>query len=325
MITLVQGPGYIYNLYRTIPGSAFLLGFDSVAFLFSSVLILTTGTIFAMWLGEKITDKGIGNGISLLIMVGILARLPQAFIQEFTTRVTNNNGGPMLLVIEIIIWLLVIICCILLVMAVRKIPVQYARRTTTGDFEQDMMGGNRQWIPLKLNASGVMPIIFAQAIMFIPAALAGLSQSETSQSIAGAFSDIFGFWYCLVFASLIVIFTFFYTAITVPTNKMADDLKRSGGFIPGIRPGVETSDFLDRIMSLITFPGSLFLALIAVFPAIVVNVFDVQQSWAMFFGGTSLIIMVGVAIDTIQQINSYLLNKHYDSLMKSGKNRKALA
>ncbi|MCX6184547.1 MAG: preprotein translocase subunit SecY [Flavobacterium sp.] len=325
VITLVQGPGYIYNLYRTIPGSAFLLGFDSFAFLFSSVLILTTGTIFAMWLGEKITDKGIGNGISLLIMVGILARLPQSFIQEFTTRVTNNNGGPMLLVIEIIIWLLVIISCILLVMAVRKIPVQYARRTTTGDFEQDMMGGNRQWIPLKLNASGVMPIIFAQAIMFIPAALAGLSQSETSQSIAGAFSDIFGFWYSLVFALLIVIFTFFYTAITVPTNKMADDLKRSGGFIPGIRPGVETSDFLDRIMSLITFPGSLFLALIAVFPAIVVNVFDVQQSWAMFFGGTSLIIMVGVAIDTIQQINSYLLNKHYDSLMKSGKNRKAVA
>ena len=325
VITLVQGPGYIYNLYRTIPGSAFLLGFDSFAFLFSSVLILTTGTIFAMWLGEKITYKGIGNGISLLIMVGILARLPQSFIQEFTTRVTNNNGGPMLLVIEIIIWLLVIISCILLVMAVRKIPVQYARRTTTGDFEQDMMGGNRQWIPLKLNASGVMPIIFAQAIMFIPAALAGLSQSETSQSIAGAFSDIFGFWYSVVFASLIVIFTFFYTAITVPTNKMADDLKRSGGFIPGIRPGVETSDFLDRIMSLITFPGSLFLALIAVFPAIVVNVFDVQQSWAMFFGGTSLIIMVGVAIDTIQQINSYLLNKHYDSLMKSGKNRKAVA
>jgi preprotein translocase subunit SecY len=277
-----------------------------------------------MWLGEKITDKGIGNGISLLIMVGILARLPQAFIQEFTSTITNNNGGPMLLVIEVIIWLLVIISCVLLVMAVRKIPVQYARRTTTGDFEQDMMGGNRQWIPLKLNASGVMPIIFAQAIMFIPAALAGLSQSETSQSIAGAFSNMFGFWYNFVFATLIVVFTFFYTAITVPTNKMADDLKRSGGFIPGVRPGVETSDFLDHIMSLITFPGSLFLALIAVFPAIVVS-FGVQQSWAMFFGGTSLIIMVGVAIDTIQQINSYLLNKHYDGLMKSGKNRKAVA
>jgi preprotein translocase subunit SecY len=323
-ITLVQGPGYLYNLHSTLPGEAFLLPIDSFQFLFSSVLILTTGTIFAMWLGEKITDKGIGNGISLLIMVGILARLPQALIQEFTSKVTNNNGGPMMLVFEIVVWLLVIIACVLLVMAVRKIPVQYARRTTTGDFEQDMMGGNRQWIPLKLNSAGVMPIIFAQAIMFIPAALAGLSNSETSQSIAGTFSNIFGFWYNFVFALLILIFTFFYTAITVPTNKMADDLKRSGGFIPGVKPGVETADFLDKIMSLITFPGSLFLALIAVFPAIVVSL-DVQQSWAMFYGGTSLIIMVGVAIDTIQQINSYLLNKHYDGLMKSGKNRKAVA
>jgi preprotein translocase subunit SecY len=188
-----------------------------------------------------------------------------------------------------------------------------------------MMDGNRQWIPLKLNASGVMPIIFAQAIMFIPAAVAGLSKSEASQSIVGAFSNMFGFWYNLVFATLIVVFTFFYTAITVPTNKMSDDLKRSGGFIPGVRPGVETSDFLDKVMSLITFPGALFLALLAVFPAIVVSLMDVQQSWAMFFGGTSLIIMVGVAIDTIQQINSYLLNKHYDGLMKSGKNRKAVA
>ena len=323
-ITLLQGPGYIYNLRQTIPQDAFLLGFDSFAFLFSSVLILTTGTIFAMWLGEKITDKGIGNGISLLIMVGILARLPQALIQEFTSRVTNNNGGPMILVLEIIVWMLVIIACVLLVMAIRKIPVQYARRTTSGDFEEDMMGGNRQWIPLKLNAAGVMPIIFAQAIMFIPAALARLSQSEASQSIAGAFSNMFGFWYNLVFATLIIIFTFFYTAITVPTNKMADDLKRSGGFIPGVKPGIETGDYLDKIMSLITFPGALFLALIAVFPAIVVSL-DVQQSWAMFYGGTSLIIMVGVAIDTIQQINSYLLNKHYDGLMKSGKNRKAVA
>ena len=323
-ITLVQGPGYIYNLYRTLPNSAFLLGFDSFAFLFSSVIILVTGTIFAMWLGEKITDKGIGNGISLLIMVGIIARLPQAFIQEFTSVVTNNNGGPMLMVIEIIIWLLVIIACVLLVMAVRRIPVQYARRTVSGDFERDVEG-NRQWIPLKLNASGVMPIIFAQAIMFIPAALAGLSQSDTSQTIAGAFSNMFGFWYNLVFATLIVVFTFFYTAITVPTNKMADDLKRSGGFIPGVKPGMETSEYLDKIMSLITFPGSLFLALIAVFPAIIVSLMDVQQAWAMFYGGTSLIIMVGVAIDTIQQINSYLLNKHYDGLMKSGKNRKAVA
>lgn len=323
-ITLVQAPGYIYNLYRTLPSSAFLLGFDSFSFLFCSVIILVSGTIFAMWLGEKITDKGIGNGISLLIMVGILARLPQAFIQEFTSTITNNNGGPMLLVLEIIGWLLVIITCVLLVMAVRRIPVQYARRTTTGDFEEDMMGGNRQWIPLKLNSAGVMPIIFAQAIMFIPAAVAGLSKSETSQSIASAFSNMFGFWYNLVFALLIIVFTYFYTAITVPTNKMADDLKRSGGFIPGVRPGVETSDYLDHLMSLITFPGSLFLALIAIFPAIVVGL-GVQQSWAMFFGGTSLIIMVGVAIDTIQQINSYILNKQYDGLMKTGKNRKAVA
>lgn len=324
VITLVQGPGYIYNMYRTLPSSAFLMGFDSFSFLFSSVLILTTGTIFAMWLGEKITDKGIGNGISLLIMVGILARLPQAFLQEFTSTITNNNGGPMLLVIEVIVWLLVIIACVLLVMAVRRIPVQYARRTMTGDFEQDATGGNRQWIPLKLNAAGVMPIIFAQAIMFIPAALAGLSKSDASQTIAGTFSNMFGFWYNFVFALLIIVFTYFYTAITVPTNKMADDLKRSGGFIPGTKPGVETADYLDKIMSLITFPGSLFLALIAIFPAIVVG-FGVQQAWAMFFGGTSLIIMVGVAIDTIQQINSYLLNKHYDGLMKTGKNRKAVA
>jgi preprotein translocase subunit SecY len=329
-ITLLQGPTYIINLYRTLPRNAFMHNLrpediSESGFVFLSVIILTTGTIFAMWLGEKITDKGIGNGISLLIMVGILARLPQAFIQEFTTRVTNNNGGPMLLVIEIIVWLLVIISCVLLVMAVRKIPVQYARRTSTGDYEQDVMGGNRQWIPLKLNAAGVMPIIFAQAIMFIPAAVAGLSKSDASQSIVGAFSNMFGFWYNFVFATLIVVFTFFYTAITVPTNKMSDDLKRSGGFIPGVKPGVETSDFLDKVMSLITFPGSLFLALIAVFPAIVVSVMDVQQSWAMFFGGTSLIIMVGVAIDTMQQINSYLLNQHYDGLMKTGKNRKAVA
>jgi preprotein translocase subunit SecY len=324
-ITLVQAPGYIYNLYRTLPSSAFILGFNSFAFLFSSVIILVTGTIFAMWLGEKITDKGIGNGISLLIMVGILARMPQAFIQEFSSRVTNNNGGPMLIVLEIIIWLLVIVGCVLIVMAVRKIPVQYARRTVSGDLEQDLMGGNRQWIPLKLNASGVMPIIFAQAIMFIPAAVAGLSKSETAQSISSRFQNIFGWEYNLLFALLIVIFTYFYTAITVPTNKMADDLKRSGGFIPGVKPGVETADFLDRVMSLITFPGSLFLALLAVFPALVVSILGVQSQWALFFGGTSLLIMVGVAIDTVQQINSYLLNKHYDGLMKTGKNRKAVA
>jgi preprotein translocase subunit SecY len=324
-ITLVQGPGYIYNLSRTLPGDAFLLGADSVPFLFSSVIILTTGTIFAMWLGEKITDKGIGNGISLLIMAGILARMPEAFIQEFSSAIANANGGPMKIVLEIIIWLLVIIGCVMTVMAVRKIPVQYARRSVSGDLEQDLMGGNRQFIPLKINAAGVMPIIFAQAIMFIPAAVAGLSKSDTAQSISARFQNVFGWEYNLLFALLIVVFTYFYTAITIPTNKMADDLKRSGGFIPGVKPGVETADFLDRVMSLITFPGSLILALLAVFPAVVTSVLGVQAQWAHFFGGTSLIIMVGVVIDTVQQINSYLLNKHYDGLMKSGKNRKAVA
>ena len=325
LITLVQGPGYIYNLYKTLPSDAFYLGAGSFPFLFSSVLILVTGTIFAMWLGEKITDKGIGNGISLLIMVGIIARMPQAFIQEFSSRTSQVSGGVMMIVIELILWFLVIIASILLVMAVRKIPVQYARRTVSGDFEQDINGANRQFIPLKLNASGVMPIIFAQAIMFIPAAVSGLSKSDNAISLASMFNDPFGLVYNIVFALLIVIFTYFYTAITVPTNKMADDLKRSGGFIPGIKPGVETGDYLDKIMSLITFPGSLFLALIAVFPAVAVSLLGVQGAWGYFYGGTSLLIMVGVAIDTIQQINSYLLNKHYDGLMKSGKNRKAVA
>lgn len=322
-ITLVQGPGYIYNLFATLPQSAFLLG-STVTFVVSSVIILATGTIFAMWLGEKITDKGIGNGISLLIMVGIIATLPQAFIQEFASRVFESNGGAVMILIELVIWFAIILASIMLVMAVRQIPVQYARRTASGGYEKNVFG-SRQYIPLKLNASGVMPIIFAQAIMFIPAAVAGLSESETAQGVTAAFSDPFGFWYNVVFALLIIIFTYFYTAITVPTNKMADDLKRSGGFIPGIRPGTETAEYLDRIMSQITLPGSIFLALIAVFPAIVFQLLGVQGNWALFFGGTSLLIMVGVAIDTMQQVNSYLLNRHYDGLMKTGKNRKAVA
>ncbi|MGO3706772.1 MAG: preprotein translocase subunit SecY [Mesonia hippocampi] len=322
-ITLIQGPGYIMNLYNTLPESAFVLG-SSFGFIASSVIILTTGCIFAMWLGERITEKGIGNGISLLIMVGIIARMPQAFVQEWLSRVTESNGGMIMILIELVIWFAIIYASVMLVMAVRQIPVQYARRNSTGGYEKDIFGGARQFIPLKLNASGVMPIIFAQAIMFIPAALVSLSDSETAQGIAATFNNIFGFWYNLVFALLIIVFTYFYTAITVPTNKMADDLKRSGGFIPGIRPGTETADYLDRIMSQITLPGSIFLAIIAIFPAIIVS-FGVQQSWALFFGGTSLLIMVGVAIDTMQQVNSYLLNRHYDGLMKSGKNRKAVA
>ena len=216
----------------------------------------------------------------------------------------------------------------MLVMAVRKIAVQYARRTASGGYEKAAAGGSRQYIPLKLNASGVMPIIFAQAIMFVPGLIGSsslLKDTASGQWIQTNFADIFGFWYNIIFALLIIVFTYFYTAITVPTNKMSDDLKRSGGFIPGIRPGSETSEYLDKIMSQITLPGSIFLALIAIFPAFIVKLMNVQQGWALFFGGTSMLIMVGVAIDTVQQINSYLLNRHYDGLMKTGKNRKAVA
>lgn len=325
-ICLVQAPGYLASLPALgIPTSAFLLGQGGL-FYFSSVIILVTGCIFAMWLGEKITDKGIGNGISLLIMVGIIATLPKNFLLNASSRLEGNN--VMLILFELIIWLAIIAACIMLVMAVRKIQVQYARRTASGGYEKNVFGGARQFIPLKLNASGVMPIIFAQAIMFVPGLIGGSSlmkDSTVGQWLATNFADMFGFWYNLVFAILIIIFTYFYTAITVPTNKMADDLKRSGGFIPGIRPGTETSEYLDKIMSQITLPGSIFLALIAVFPAFIVKLMNVQSGWALFFGGTSLLIMVGVAIDTMQQVNSYLLNRHYDGLMKTGKNRKAVA
>jgi len=325
-ICLVQAPGYLASLPALgIPQSAFLLGQGGL-FYFSSVIILVTGCVFAMWLGEKITDKGIGNGISLLIMVGIIATLPKNFLLNASSRLEGNN--VMLILFELVIWLAIIAACIMLVMAVRKIAVQYARRTASGGYEKNVFGGARQFIPLKLNASGVMPIIFAQAIMFVPGLIGGssfLKDTATGQWMQTNFSDMFGFWYNLIFALLIIIFTYFYTAITVPTNKMADDLKRSGGFIPGIRPGSETSEYLDKIMSQITLPGSIFLALIAVFPAFIVKLMNVQSGWALFFGGTSLLIMVGVAIDTMQQVNSYLLNRHYDGLMKTGKNRKAVA
>ncbi|WP_299227531.1 preprotein translocase subunit SecY [uncultured Psychroserpens sp.] len=327
IICLFQAPGYLASLQPAfgIPASAFLLG-TGPTFYISSVIILVTGCIFAMWLGEKITDKGIGNGISLLIMVGIIATLPLSFIQNAASRLDGGgNGGLMMILIELVIWFVIIMASVMLVMAVRKIAVQYARRTASGGYEKNVFG-SRQFLPLKLNASGVMPIIFAQAIMFVPSLIGkSLGSSEAGQWIQAQFTDIFGFWYNVVFALLIIIFTYFYTAITVPTNKMADDLKRSGGFIPGIRPGTETSEYLDKIMSQITLPGSIFLALIAVFPAFIVKLMDVQAGWALFFGGTSLLIMVGVAIDTMQQVNSYLLNKHYDGLMKTGKNRKAVA
>jgi len=319
-ICIVQAPAYLYGLSALgVPDSAFILG-KGLGFMIPAVVILVTGTVFAMWLGERITDKGIGNGISLLIMVGIIATLPQSFVQEFISRTANNNGGLMLILVELILWFVVILASILVVMAVRQVPVQYARRTASGS---EAAVGARQYIPLKLNASGVMPIIFAQAIMFAPGLIGrSFNDTELGQWLEVNFQDIFGLAYNILFAFLIIVFTFLYTAITIPTSKMADDLKRSGGFVPGVRPGVETGDFLDKVMSLITFPGAVFLAILAVLPAVVVKLMDVQAGWALFYGGTSLLIMVGVAIDTVQQINAYLLNRHYDGLMKSGKNRK---
>jgi preprotein translocase subunit SecY len=321
-ITLVQGPAYITNMAAILPEAAFLTdSFLSTGFFwFSSMVLLMAGTVFAMWLGERITDKGIGNGISLLIMIGIIARFPSSFAQELASKTANGGaGGAMMILLEMVIWFLVILASVLLVTAVRRIAVQYARRSVVGDIKD--VEGTRQYIPLKLNSAGVMPIIFAQAIMFIPGAFAQKLEGSF-QAVGASFADMNGLGYNVLFAVLIIVFSYFYTAITIPTNKMADDLKRSGGFIPGVRPGQETGDRLDSILSRITFPGSLFLALLAILPAIAVQ-FGVQQNWALFYGGTSLIIMVGVAIDTIQQINSYLLNSHYDGLMKTGNKRKS--
>ena len=319
-VTLIQGPGYLYNLHNILPREAFLLP-DSL-FIPASVIILSTGTIFAMWLGEKITDKGIGNGISILIMIGILARLPQSLFQDFTARVTNQEGGLMLFLFEMVVWLGVIAISIYLVRAYRPVPVQYARRTMGGGFEKNIFG-SRQYIPLKLNAAGVMPIIFAQAIMFIPSLAVSMSDSDWAKTIQNIFGNIFDPWYNVVFFIMIVLFTYFYTAITVQTNQIAEDLKRSNGFIPGIRPGTQTAEYLDDILSKITLPGSIFLGLIAILPIVVYYIFGMQQSWAMFYGGTSLLIIVGVAIDTIQQVEAYLLNRHYDELLKTGRRRNA--
>ena len=317
-ICVVQAPAYLYGLGALgVPDSAFVLG-KGVFFIVPAVIILVTGCIFAMWLGEKITDRGIGNGISLLITVGIIASLPLSFTQEVISQL-SSSGGWIMIAIEVLIWFIVVALCILLVLAVRQIPVQYARRSISGS---SSLYSKRQYIPLRLNASGVMPIIFAQAIMFAPAYLGQMIGGVFGQWMQAAFSNMFGLAYNILFGLLIILFTYFYTAITVPTNKMADDLKRSGGFVPGINPGGETSEFLDKIMSLITFPGSIFLALISVLPAVIVALMQIQQGWALFFGGTSLLIMVGVAIDTIQQINAYLLNRHYDGLMKTGKTRR---
>jgi len=319
VIAGVQAPAYLSTLNNQFQAEL-VAGMDGSTFVFLGWITLVTGTIFAMWLGERITDKGIGNGISLLIMVGIIATLPQAFFQEMTSQVSVGLGW-VFFIIELFALFVITMFCVALTQAVRQIPVQYAKQVAAGG----RMSGTpsaRQYLPLKVNAAGVMPIIFAQAIMFIPMTIL------TSLGVEGAgaslmidvFGDIEGFWYNFTFAVLIIVFTYFYTAIQVNTNNIADDLKRNGGFVPGIKPGAPTAEFLDTVLSRITFPGSLLLAVVAILPALAMVV-GLNTQWAYFYGGTSLLITVGVILDTLQQVESYLLNRHYDGLMKSGKLR----
>ncbi|MBX7206280.1 MAG: preprotein translocase subunit SecY [Bacteroidia bacterium] len=320
IITAVQSFGYLINLKNESPSAILSVTNPEVisnfTFMFTSIVILTCSTVFIMWLGERITDKGLGNGISLIIMVGIIARLPFSFIAELNSRINEAGGGPVVFLIELVALLGVITLVILLVQGTRKIPVQYAKRIEGNR----QYGGVRQYIPLKVNQAGVMPIIFAQALMFIPSSIAQFFPNESVQGFVGAFVDYTSFWYNFTFAVLIILFTYFYTAISLNTVNIADDMKRNNGFIPGIKPGKPTADFIDAIMSKITLPGALFLSLIAILPAIAV-LFNINSQFAQFYGGTSLLILVGVVLDTLQQIESHLLMRHYDGLMKSGRIR----
>ncbi|MFO7880457.1 MAG: preprotein translocase subunit SecY [Bacteroidota bacterium] len=311
-ILLLQAPSYIANLHTQLPPEAFAI--RGTLFTISSVIILTAGTMFVMWLGERITDKGIGNGISLIIMIGIIARLPLSFAQEVVSRFSAQAGGLIMLLVELVILFVIFMLTIALVQAVRRIPVQYAKRVVGNR----QYGGVRQYIPLKVNAAGVMPIIFAQALMFVPIMISGFSDSDTMSNFGAAFADYTGFWYNLVFAIMIILFTYFYTAVTVNPQQMAEDMKKNGGFIPGVKPGKKTVEFMDNIMSRITLPGSIFLAIVAILPAFA-TLAGVNNQFAQFFGGTSLLILVGVVLDTLQQIESHLLMRHYDGLTKSGR------
>ena len=307
-VLILQGPAYIANLYHQVP-EAFVYG-NTFLFLAYATVILIAGTMFIMWLGEKITDKGIGNGISLIIMIGIVARLPHALLAEINARFQTSDGSAIMLILELVLLFLVFMATVALVQAVRKIPVQYAKRIVGNK----QYGGVRQYIPLKMNAANVMPIIFAQALMFIPMLFANVAPG-----FAAAFSDMRGFWYNLTLGILVVAFTYFYTAIIINPQMMADDMKRNGGFIPGVKPGKATVNYIDTIMTRITLPGSIFLALVAILPALAMKFLNIQQAFAYFYGGTSLLIMVGVILDTLKQIESYLLMRHYDGLMKTGR------
>ena len=314
-ILLFQAPSYLINL-RMQSGGALAQGIDWTVFMVPATIILAAGSMFILWLGERITDKGIGNGISIIIMIGIIARLPQAFVQEVTSRFTAITGGGLVMfIVEILILFAVVCASILLVQAVRKVPVQYAKRVVGNK----QYGGARQYIPLKLFAANVMPIIFAQALMFIPLALVQYS-SDGSSGFVRSLMDHTSWTYNIIFALLIIAFTYFYTAITLNPTQMAEDMKRNNGFIPGVKPGKPTAEYIDTIMSRITFPGSLFIAFIAIMPALA-GVLNVQQAFAQFFGGTSLLILVGVVLDTIQQIESHLMMRHYDGLLNSGRTR----
>ncbi|GAB2705395.1 preprotein translocase subunit SecY [Mucilaginibacter koreensis] len=311
IITAVQALAYGKS---QIPANAINPNMSMFTFNLMSVFVLTAGTLFVMWLGEKITDKGIGNGISLIIMVGIIAQLPGAIVGEFSTRVSQNGGGPLVFIVEILALIGVVMFTILVVQGTRKIAVQYAKRI----IGNKQYGGVRQYIPLKVNAAGVMPIIFAQALMFIPATISSFFPSIASNGVLIALSNYTSFAHNLVFAILIILFTYFYTAITVNPRQMSDDMKKNNGFIPGVKPGDATTSYIDDVISKITLPGSIFLAIIAIFPAIA-NLAHVNSVFARFFGGTSLIILVGVVLDTLQQIESHLLMRHYDGLMKTGR------
>ena len=317
-ILIFQAPMYLYNL-KTTAGPAITQSVPWLWFLISSTFILAGGAMFILWLGERITDKGVGNGISIIIMIGIIARLPQALGQEFVTALTSPGaGGLVKFLVEIFALLAVIAISILLVQAVRKVPVQYAKRVEG----RQQYGGARQYIPIKLFAANVMPIIFAQALMFIPLTLASYGTKENPGWLLRNFLNSNSLIYNIVFVLLIIAFTYFYTAITLNPVQMAEEMKRNNGFIPGVKPGKSTSDYLDRIMDLITLPGSLFIAFIAILPAIA-NLLHVNQEFAQFFGGTSLLILVGVILDTLQQIESYLLVRHYDGLLSAGRTRRS--
>ena len=313
IILLVQAPSYLLNL-KMQAGPSLNASLDWTLFMVTSTIILAAGSMFILWLGERITDKGIGNGISFIILIGIIARLPQSLFQELISRMTDKTGGLIMFLIEIVFLLLVIAAAILLVQGTRKIPVQYAKRIVGNK----QYGGARQYIPLKVNAAGVMPIIFAQAIMFIPITFIGFSNVDHVSGFVRAFTDHTSFWYNFVFAIMIILFTYFYTAITINPTQMAEDMKRNNGFIPGVKPGKNTKDYLDTIMDRITLPGAFFLALVAIMPAFA-RIAGVSMEFSQFFGGTSLLILVGVVLDTLQQVESHLLMRHYDGLLKSGR------